>query len=56
MVADYTRSSEGAIAKTEAKKNLRIRATYQEFSPINTSGILIVASGDRLRQQENARE
>ncbi|WP_459583898.1 hypothetical protein, partial [Enterobacter hormaechei] len=30
--------------------------THQQFSPINTSGILIVASGDSLRQHENARE
>jgi len=29
---------------------------YQEFSPINTSGILIVAAGNPLRQRENARE
>ncbi len=64
MVADYTRSSEGAIAKTEAKKtcaSAQVGASEEyenvpEFSPINTSGILIVASGDRLRQQENARE
>jgi hypothetical protein len=29
---------------------------YKEFSPINTSGILIVAAGIPLRQQENASE
>lgn len=50
MVADYTRSSEGAIAKTEAKKNLRktqvgVNRVNQPklIPPINTSGISTLA-------------
>jgi hypothetical protein len=62
IVADYTRSAGGEIQGK--KKPARPRRLVQEMStksvpnksPINTSGILIVALTRAYRQREKARE